>query len=248
MILKNLFKKPLVIDCFVSERNAHVYRYAKIDHANNFIPEWWKKLDKSTFDFASMDSKNTMKSCMGFINHFQNGFILPMWSDLAVKFTQGRLEYKFADGTSVCSSHPVEQRMGFFMSYTNLKIESPWLIRSEKDVMFNYLPTFWNNNENDPYQVVPATIDFYYQYGIAVNTIIPNRPLEFMIPFGKPMVHLMPLTEREIDLRIHLVSDQEWGVLGTTMSPLTFSKKYNIIKRKLKDDNKSCPFNFRKKI
>lgn len=236
-------RKKLHIDAFVTEKQAHAYNYAKIDYSNKFLPDWWKNLPKSDFSFEVMDIRTTMKSCMGFVNHFQQGIMLPMWSDLAVKIRpDNMIEYKFSDSASQCSFHSPEQRMGFYMNHINMKIESPWLLKTNEEVMFNYLPAFWNSTEDDPYRVVPATVDFYYQSGLAINMLMPNRPKEFIVPFGKPMVHLIPLSERETDLKIHLVSDKEWHVLGSSMTPITFTKKYSKIKKIIKD--RGCPVKF----
>lgn len=238
-------RSEVVVDAFISEKHSHAYDYAPIDYAENFMPDWWRKLPKSEIDFSIMNRKNeSMKTCAGFIDHMNRGLIIPLWSDLLIRIDSPELyNYQFADGISICESHAKQQRMGFQDNRTNIKIISPWLLKSDKNVSFTFLPTFWNNDTPPGYDVVLGTSNFYYQNSTHINLLIdPDQKLN--IPFGKPMLHLMPLTDKKIKLKRHLVSVDEWSRENKRMFSLSFSSAYFKLKkhRDNMESQSKCPF------
>ena len=234
-------KKPIVVDAFVSEKFSHVYEFSKIDHAKKFLPQWWKDMSTPEFDFASMQRKQTAKTCRGIIDHYLHGFMIPLWADLAIKFTD-RPAAKFSDNVSTVSLHPPELRNNIYPDCINLKIHSPWLLKSKKDLYFNYLPAFYNKTKYTSWEVLPGTVDFYYQHGSHINLFIPNQPFESMIEFGTPIAHIVPLTEEEVSIKCHLISNIEWESLnGVSSNEISFTKKYLNMKRATELVSK-CPF------
>jgi hypothetical protein len=239
-------EKKVVVDAFCSEETAHAYDYAPIDYADQFYPEWWKKLGKTEFDFTQLERKiETMKLCAGFLDHYSRGLIIPMWSELAIKTFNGLYSYQYSDRTSKADHHANEQRKGFYDDHINIKLISPWLLRSEKNVSFTFLPAFWNNAKAPDYQVATGTTNFYYQFGTHINLLIKDHK-EFIIPFNHPMVHLMPLTERKVELRRHLISPAEFERERHKMKEISFVGAYHKLKkhRELMEEKQAskCPF------
>lgn len=236
-------KKKLVVDAVVSEKHIHAYNHAKIDHANKFYPDWWKNLPKAEFDFFRMERINeSMRLCAGFTEHYSRGLIMPMWSDLAIKTSNMQYIYHYSDGTSSCEHHNMEQRKGFYEDHLNVKIVSPWLIMSEKNVPFTFLPPMWNNTVKPKYELAIGTVNFYYQYATHINTLIKDNQ-EIFIPFRQPILHLMPQTEREIDLRHHLVTENEFERKRNKSHQISFIGSYFKTKKYIESTEKSkCPF------
>ena len=76
-------KKKKVIDCFTS--NQMVYEQFPIAKANEYIPDWYKKLNatySTNVPNTLREKAATVKRCPGISNLFNEGFILPLWSDL----------------------------------------------------------------------------------------------------------------------------------------------------------------------
>jgi hypothetical protein len=239
--------KKVVIDAFISERYSHAYDYAPIDYAEKFMPDWWKKLPKTELDFDIMNRKNeSMKTCAGFIDHMNKGLIIPLWSDLMIKTDVPDLySYQFSDGLSKCESHATKQRAGFQDERINIKVISPWLIRSEKNVNFTFLPAFWNHEVPPGFDLAIGTSNFYYQNATHMNLLV-DIGKRIFVPFGKPMLHLMPLTERKIELRKHLVTEEQWHRENKRMISMSFNSAYFKLKKhreKMETENASkCPF------
>lgn len=244
-----LFKrKKVVVDAFISNKFAHAYDYAPIDYADKFYPDWWKNLPKVKIDFDKMNRDDeTMRLCAGFVDHYKRGLILPMWSDLMIKTEPpDRYYFQFSDETSTCQSHSSVQRQGFYDDHINIKIISPWLLRSEKDVYFTFLPPMWNNIKKPEYETAIGTVNFYYQNSTHINLLI-KSPKNIFIPFNQPILHMMPLTEREVVIKRHLVSEEEWHRENRRMISLSFFGAYFKLKkhRENMEQKSKCPFHFK---
>jgi len=241
-------QKPIVVDAFCTEKAAQAYQFAPIDYATKFYPDWWKRLPKNGFDWDIMKPANNMKNCVGMTNEYQNSLIIPMWSDLAVKWeSQEKWKYQYSDGTSHASSHPVEQRGDFKKDHFQLKITSPWLIESEKDILFQWKVPYYNFNEQLPYDVLPGTLEFYYQHASHINLLLkPGVSQNIIIKFGTPMVHLRPLSERKVVLKTHLITVQEYAKRNLYALRPTFTKSYTHLKKNTETKERKCPFGFGK--
>jgi hypothetical protein len=232
-------KKKLVVDCFMSELNSHVFKYAKIDYSSKFFPDWMRNMSKGDFDFNSMSVKQSIKTCRGIVDSYKHGFIIPMWSDLAIKTQDKNCTFSFSDRSSGCEFTPDYIRGDFYPNHFNIKIVSVWLLRSEKDIYFNFAPAFWNNPVPTPYTITPGTVEFYHQHNTSMQLLVPYGSGNQVIPFGRPMVQVTPFTEREVELRHHLISDNEWTSMNNLHRIVTFRNKYATIKNV---NNGKCPF------
>lgn len=243
-------EKKLVIDAFCSVEHEHAYTYNKIDYAHKFYPQWWKNLPSATFNFNQMTADLNMKSCRGLVDHYQKGLILPLWSDLAVSLDGKGIRSTFSDNVTQTSFHSPEMRGGIYPNDINFKLMSPWVLKSEKNVYFNFLPAFWSKEDRDPWELTPGTLEFYYQHGVNLNLFLDNKPKNFIIKQGTPIGHIIPLTERKIELKHHLVDQQEWDRIYKRMSMgISFFKKYQNHKKiidKQEDNTGKCPFGFGK--
>ena len=102
-------RSTITVDCFTSRKD--VYDFSPVDYSNKFYPEWWKKLDKQVYN--SFYPEATMKTCEGFIQNYQTGFIVPLWSDLSVRLGSTNstdYNWQYADEISVARIHSVQQR------------------------------------------------------------------------------------------------------------------------------------------
>jgi hypothetical protein len=235
-----IFKqKPIILDCFTSNSAAH--DYAEISPAINHIPKWWKQIPSSSINLR------TMKSCTGFIELYNKGIVIPLWSDLLLSTTPDDISWKFADGTSVIQPHLKQQAGEFFTlaDRLHIKIETPWMFKCKEDIPWHFSQPVWNDLAAKNYCTPSGIIEFKYQHSTNVNMLLPSIKRELMIPHTHPIAHIIPLSERPVKINCHLVSKEEYSRL---FSIPTFVNTYYKTKKIMeeKESKSKCPFGFGK--
>jgi hypothetical protein len=251
--------KKIVLDCFTSSDNA--YNLFKIEPARKFIPSWWKNLPATYKVETSLAEMPTMRTCLGINNNFKHGFIMPLWAETVLTITQVGHDRWIVAGqgadavTQVVSHHP--SQWGDFIDnikYMHIKISAPWLFKCNEDINWMWSQPSWNIKDFDEYSVLPGIIDFKYQSNANINMIARkldnnNQPNLVTIPAGQPMVHLLPITERKVEIRNHLVSHEEWNKINSENSHISYINSYakkKHIHKKIESESK-CPFKFGRK-
>lgn len=245
-------KKQLVLDLFTNRQM--IYDAAKPKPAAQFYPSWWKDLS------TEMKSPNkddlfpiaTMRRCMGFVDHFKNGFIIPMWSDFRIEL--GPIGDPFfraqcSDGTTHINQHPEILRGSYLPDthYCHLKLHTPWAARCKEDIYFKWEQPTWSLKAPNKVIVLPGTIEFKYQYSLNLNLMFAREKEKssLQLDFQSPIVHLTPLTERELVLNYHMVDQQEYNkfMQGEKLSMIN---RYRAYRRVRESEEKKCPFGFGK--
>ena len=235
-------KKPLVLDLFTNRQE--IFDLAKPLPAKEFYPDWWKQTPKTLTPPSEISPTPSIKTCNGFIDQFQRGFIIPMWSDLNIELApegEPNARWKFSDLISEAIPHPEWQRGGFLPDarHFHLKLVAPWLAFCEEAVDFQLMAASWHIDRPQDMVIPSGILNFKYQNALNVNAFFtrhPNRRIH-EIKFDDPLIHLVPLTERELILRHHMVDREEWMRLNSKARSIAFKGNYNIIKKKM-----SCPF------
>ena len=107
-IIKN---RKLVLDLFTHRQL--IFDAAKPKPAPQFYPDWWKDLPTAVKVDTEMFPMPTVRRCMGIVDHYKHGFIIPMWTDLRVELGPiGDLAIQAAcsDGVTSVGDHPAAQR------------------------------------------------------------------------------------------------------------------------------------------
>jgi hypothetical protein len=237
------FKKQKVyMDAFTSR--PEVYEFAPIEKSINYLPTWWKSLPKCEVSFENYDSfrQRSMKHCIGFLNYFKKSYVIPMWSDLNLQIgKEGTLTYRwqFADHVSSIEVHHAVQRGAYLdeHKYQHFKLSSPWTIKTNKLIYFSWSGAVWNLEEPEKIICFPAVTEYYNQSATAINIACKRdvQTKEIFIPFRQPLVHIIPMTEKDVVLKTHLVSNSEIKKIeNSTFYGLSFINSYSKIK-KIKD-------------
>ncbi len=230
------FCKTKPINVYFYTTREEVFNHAKPKKAASFIPDWFKKLPRPHFTGdlnSALDCKRNLRTCPGFINVYKSGFIFPLWSDLNIQLhPDGSYRYQFADRQSGIISHPGEQFVGsgFAENYVNLKLSNPWHMRSDKKVNFLFSPPTWNGFGYEDIIVAPGAYSVSPAPGDANVNLFFKKPQEIKIWelfFGQPLVHVVPLSERPLNLHYELVTEKELMRLKS-LSPieLMFNNRY----------------------
>jgi hypothetical protein len=266
--LVNFFfkKKDVILDCFTFV--PHAYDYAKIDSALNHLPEWFKKTPKIGKDENGKEipQNATIKNCVGLIDLYKRGIVIPAWFELDLKinsYLDKEIEtaaYTWEASNSFMTtnnSHNPDQFKGFAKEHGgNIKISSPWAFRTKEEIHFTWTQPTWHHRDFlESLTNMPAVVEFKYNHGTEINYFFENKEhvQRIVIPPLTPLVMLHPLTERNVVIKNHLVSKEEYDRLHGAHNFLFQrhggdSTKFYQTKRRLVDrleeQNKEskCPF------
>lgn len=207
-------KKKLVVDCFTS--NPAICEYFPISHASKNFPEWWKRMEASFPHTAQSGIEHpapTIKRCDGLLSLYSKGFHIKMWSDLILETNErGEFRYQYSsDENHPIVSHSKRQLGPSLENYIHIKILSPWIIEEKRGVDFLFTGSVWNYAEKlFDWNIVPGAVNFKNQSSTHINLFMPSKPARIDLTAGDPLIHVIPLTEYEIDLKNHLISEKEF--------------------------------------
>jgi len=241
-----LFKFPqkkIVLDCFTTK--SYAVEYAPINFAIKHIPDWWKNLPTSfVSDKNQFTEHGTMKGCVGMVDYYKKSIAVPLWSDLSIKIFQDKtFAWQFSDGETAAVQHPIKkQATGFLNSYEHLKIDSPWLFKSEKDIYWLWSHPTYNYAHSNDICSIPGITSFYHQHATNINIMINvEKEKKILIPQGKPMTLITPMSDRKVEIVRHLIGVEEFIKLRDRSTTIKFISKYKeIIKRRKQFAD--CPY------
>jgi hypothetical protein len=232
-------KSKIIVDSFTC--NKWAYEVFPIKKSNEFYPEWLKNTPKEYV--SKIAPIPTIRSCQALIENFKIGLIIPMWSDFKFKADETGYEYEFADKKSTLSSHDSKQWDKFAdpKIFNHIKLHSPYLLKTKENISWNFTYPFWNNGIQLNYFFTPGIDNYKYQHSTNLSMFIHSKS-DFFIKAGDPIVHLIPLTEKNIEIRNHLIEEKEYIKMHDYLYPSFIHKYINSVRSK----NKKCPFGFGK--
>jgi hypothetical protein len=238
-------RKKIVLDCFTSHQAA--YDLFPIAPTRDHAPQWWKSMPKTRSEKADdMYALTTLKSCRGLIDFYQNGFAIPLWSDLSIQVgtvDQPYYRYQFADQVSAVIKHNSIQWDSWLspVEWVNLKIISPWAIHNRHDTKFLFTDPTWNRTNFKDYTLLNGVTEFKHQHASHINIMVPyaqgSQFRTFQLEAGDPIAMLMPLSEKAIELKHHLVSHEEFH--RKQIQIVKFQNNWSFVK---KNKESQCPF------
>tara|TARA_X000001036_G_scaffold73013_1_gene64483 strand:+ start:975 stop:1718 length:744 start_codon:yes stop_codon:yes gene_type:complete len=205
-------------------------------------PDWWRGLKEPKTPHghgpASMhDIMPTMKTCPGFVDLLKTAIAVPMWKEMKIEYDT---ELKKIDVAGVIDqnefsqyveSHASIQYGDYFANSLHLKLKTPWMVTCNSDIEFLMMDAVWHRKNHYNYTVLNGKLEFKYQHGSHVNIFIPkSRSTKTLhIDAGIPICYLLPLTEREIDIKIETVSHEKW--MQFVQPPSWFRGHYEKMKK-----------------
>lgn len=249
-------KSKIVLNCFTYDQM--IAKTTPILPAIKFYPTWLKDLPLETIEEKINPGtgaphkipSGTLKGCPGVIDYFKTGFMAPLWTDVSVIVdTNGKYSFISADNPFALESHWPGQWSGF-NGYQHVKIVLPWHIEESTGVKFLIQKPYWTTN-NDPLwinKLAPAggVVDFNSQHCLHLHTFMekPHIRQEFIMKTGTPLVHMIPLTDKKVELKIEVIDEQTWiKKTQTSTGAKTFlkpSKTRDLFVKTLETD--ACPF------
>ena len=229
-----MFKKKVIVDLYT--HRSEVFEHSKLYRSGVNKPSWWKSLP--FFDDRVHDKSN-MKSCSGFNDLYSKGYTLPMWSDLLLEFgeigNQG-WSYRYADQTSNAEVHSDSTRTGWLSDneYQHFKLNTPWSAVCSEDVEFLYTNAAYEHLNPLDWMVPNGVLEFKNQRVIAINLFAKRgaEPKDLFFELGSPMAMIIPMTDRQVEFKHHLVSVDEWmQITNAKAKRLTFQRNYYKLKK-----------------
>lgn len=215
----HIFKRnKVIVDAFTY--HAGICERFPISYARDYYPQWWKSLPKvvpTTLQNGVVVDMATMKTCEGFIRSYSNSLIVPLWSDLNISTrSDGNWAYAYsaAEDMPVIVEHDSTTHGGALNGLIALKVLMPWLLQEKSGVRFYLTSPTWNNLSNvNEFTTLPGTVDFKYQNTINNMLVFDSKHNDIRLTAGTPFLHIIPLTEREVEVKIHKVSKAEYDDL-----------------------------------
>jgi hypothetical protein len=242
-------KKTIVVDTFTYIGSA--YELFRIELAKKSIPEWWKKLPtaiETANAYGLSVDRSTMKSCPGITELYKNGIVIPLWSDLILETnSNNEIRYQWAhDQSADIAFHAPVQHGNSFNNHIHFKIQSPWLIKETSGVNWTWLEPTWNIlYEHSNIRVLPGVLNFKYQRDTNINIFVPKERQRFELEAGLPLAHLIPLSDKQIEIKHHLISKDEFTRMSNNIGSFKFKNSYRTMLKIKEDQEPKCPFGFK---
>ena len=222
--------KKIVVDCFTTKESA--YKYSPIIPAPVAMPQWIREM-QSEYKSKGFIPSPTMKRCPAIISMLTKGFVMPMWTDLIIDINQQQRQFRwmFADGETNAGEHSPEQWMAFVdpAQYAHFKVVSPWRFKTKKDINFMWTQPFYHDQLNVNYHLAPAIIEYKDQHSTHLNMFLDLSTKEIMIKAKTPMVQIIPMTDKKVEIKNHLVDQKEYDKLD--IPGMFFINNYKKIKK-----------------
>jgi hypothetical protein len=188
-----------------------------------------------------MMEMSTLKTCEGFIRNYSNSFIVPLWSDLDISTrADGSWAhvYSASEDMPVIVKHDESSHGGILNGMIALKVMIPWLLQEKSGVKFHLTSPVWNNIPKiNEFTTLPGTVDFKYQNTINNMMVFDEKHNDLRFTSGTPFLHIIPLTEKDVEVKVYKVSKEEYDDLYLAkMYRSTFINTFS--KKKAR-----CPFN-----
>jgi hypothetical protein len=165
--------------------------------ASTLLPEWYKKTksyvdDKKEPNFVSATTA-TIKKCLPVFDAITGGYIIPTYTDLWIKKTEGNEIHYLTSNEIDIQFHPTPQAPyhPFMNQHPYPKWINPWSIETPKGYSCLFIPPVHGGNEY--FQIAEGIVDTD-RYTSPVNFPFVLKDTEFtgLIPAGTPMVQIIP--------------------------------------------------------
>jgi len=224
-----IFRRPskIYVDCFTDLEELP--KFFPIQHASERLPTFWKNLPTTVPHMGP--NRGTMKTCPGVSSLYRTGFIIQNWHDIWVSVDNNTLTWQ---PEPTAESHNPHQWGDAFKNHYHLKMVSPWRIKEKTGVKFMFTNTLWHDEEFKP-KVLNGIVEYKYQHTSSVNMLVPKNmfPKSQLIPAGKELVHVVPLSDKDVVIKMHVVDATELKKLQNWV--FTFNGHYFKRKKLLQD-------------
>tara|TARA_B100000287_G_scaffold272522_1_gene256666 strand:+ start:202 stop:936 length:735 start_codon:yes stop_codon:yes gene_type:complete len=207
--------------------------------AKEFIPNWWKKIEKV---FDPQTTKGTVKNCPAIVEYLTQGFVVPLWCDLYLKLGKEGWEWKSPDRSFTVSFHNNDQFRNLLPQHAKdnismiVKPDCPWRIKTPPGWSVWQLPMAYHYNPI--FEVLPGIIwtDIYHEIN---QQMVMKEFGEFKIPRGTPLAMYVPFKRDKYIYEINGPNAQnaKWNAASSAQQKTKFMGGYKLHQKKVR----KCP-------
>lgn len=220
-----LKSKDVNIEFFASQ--THIDAFPHPRQSSKFIPQYFKSLKPQ---ISADPTSGTVKRCVPFLDALTTGYIIPLWSDVNIRASNGELTIKFPENLPMQSSlspHSYEQIQNHPLSdqpYGNvpLKWHNPWGIRTPKG--WSCLFTSPLNHLQSQFKILDGVVDTDTYYNqVNFPFIWTGGDGDFVYPRGMPLVQVIPFKRTETKCSIVKQDEQKHASAGAKLGTALYN-------------------------
>lgn len=178
--------------------------------SSKMLPEWYKKAKSYLNDEKKPsihEPYTTVKRCVPVFDAMTAGYLIVLSKDMYCEQTQSGPYFHWRsegedDDTAMITQHSYFQAQSHpdnNLGY-QLKIENPWLIKTDPGYSCMILPPMHRDNEM---VILPAVVDtdkYYEKVNLPFN--LKNKNFEGIIPGGTPIAQIIPFKRENYKMSI----------------------------------------------
>ena len=220
--------------------------------ASKFYPKEWRDYPKDIVVKSNdrpesnlTENLPTIKYCNGITDLFAAGFILPSWATVSIECL-GERNFNFSTQNMFsCDSHGRNQFGDMYNGYANIKFMSPWLLHEKTGVKFVWSqPSYHRYDIRDNFAVPNAVVDYKYQFATNINCFQKYNSI-INIVAGDPLVHMIPMTDKRVKLKVHILSKNEYDKKNNALIAHAAYHGHRNLKYPQVLKTSKCPFGFK---
>jgi len=211
--------------------------------ARNFKPNWFKACKEDYIKNKNFDRPSHLQQCPGIFDLYKTGFIVPLWHDTVIR-TEGEdkgFAYVHPSETLAelregdpLGTHSYEITKWLpkrpYSIAPIMKFNTPWNVIAPKGVKF--LMTAVAYSDTYEFEACTGILDPSISTEINVQGYWNIKHGETMLKAGKPLAHIIPLTEKEYEYEVRDANDHDkkWMEKRIYTNVFSFHHNKRIIK------------------
>lgn len=175
-------------------------------------PDWWYNMEVQ----KGPHRQASVKHCYGMKDLYDEGIMVPAWGDYDITVSPTgpiNVQSPVQQTEGHSSVHLLDNGRSPWAEYVNAKLHSPWAMYCDEPIKWALLQPAWAQTDPQSMITVPGMTEFRYQHQAHANMIFKRgkQPYTVKIKAGDPLIHIVPITERPLEIEYKVLSQQEWG-------------------------------------
>lgn len=191
-------------------REEHFRSVPHPTKAMHSLPPYYKALRSQ-----SPDGFGTAKSCIPFLEATGIGYVIPLWGDLHISASGGKIDAEIdmvGCGRMPVPRHSASQLHGSGLE-TILKLTNPWVVETPPGV--SCLFTNPMNRTDRSITIFDGIVDTDTYYGfVNFPFALTGDCKDMVVPAGTPIAQILPFVRAASELQVQLVDP--WKVKSTS--------------------------------
>lgn len=205
-------KKKIIIEACTF--NGELSRLFPPVYARQSIPDWYSNL-QPVQEISPHIKEKSIKHCVGFKDLLNVGFVLPSWSEFQLTVrSDGIIDIASPMPSPAGASHPLSVQVpGAWKNSANVKLHSPWYFKCSEPIKWFWATPAWHQKNPNNRIAVPGVTEFKHYHQTHTNLLyeVKNQSYTDHINPGDPLVHFIPLTDRQWELKIKIINQDSWA-------------------------------------